>query len=72
MSAACLPTGYQIQAINYYTAHISGRLDPFRPPFTLPAGAAPVVARVWKTEEKGSDVNLGVHLVRDGFKVSDR
>jgi hypothetical protein len=108
MSAACLPTGYQIQAINYYTAHISGRLDPtaparqktylraletlpkvaiyygnflvtkkwsglvqpldFRPPFTLPAGAAPVVARVWKTEEKGSDVNLGVHLVRDGFK----
>jgi cobyrinic acid a,c-diamide synthase len=26
------------------------------------------VAYVWKTEEKGSDVNLGVHLVRDGFK----
>lgn len=37
----------------------------FRPSFTLPAGAAPQVARVWKTEEKGSDVNLGVHLVRD-------
>jgi hypothetical protein len=108
MSAACLPTGYQTQAINYYTAHISGRLDPtaparqqtylraleslpkvaifygnflvtkkwaglvqpfaFRPTFTLPAGAAPKVAYVWKTEEKGSDVNLGVHLVRDGFK----
>jgi hypothetical protein len=108
MSAACLPTGYQIQRINYYTAHISGRLDPtaparqqtylsaleslpnvaifygnflvakkwsglvqplaFRPAFTLPAGAAPKVAYVWKTEEKGSDVNLGVHLVRDGFK----
>ena len=31
MSAACLPTGYQIQAINYYTAHISGRLDPTAP-----------------------------------------
>lgn len=28
----------------------------------------PVVARVWKTEEKGSDVNLGAHLVRDGFQ----
>jgi hypothetical protein len=108
MSAACLPTGQQIQAINYYTAHISGRLDPtaparqhayllalqslptvmihygnflvtkkwsglvqppdFQPPFTLPAGAAPKTARVWKTEEKGSDVNLGVHLMRDGFK----
>ncbi len=23
------------------------------------------MAHVWKTEEKGSDVNLGVHLVRD-------
>jgi uncharacterized LabA/DUF88 family protein len=23
---------------------------------------------VWKTEEKGSDVNLGVHLVRDAFQ----
>jgi uncharacterized LabA/DUF88 family protein len=40
----------------------------FRPPFTLPPGAAPDVAYVWKTEEKGSDVNLGVHLVRDAFK----
>src|SRR5271169_6640555 len=37
----------------------------FRPPFVLPPGAAPQVAYVWKTEEKGSDVNLGVHLVRD-------
>lgn len=27
----------------------------------------PKVARVVKTEEKGSDVNLGVHLVRDAF-----
>ena len=40
----------------------------FRPSFTLPTGAAPKVAYVWKTEEKGSDVNLGVHLVRDAFK----
>jgi hypothetical protein len=23
---------------------------------------------VWKTEEKGSDVNLGAHLVRDAFR----
>lgn len=36
-----------------------------RPPFALPAEASPEVAYVWKTEEKGSDVNLGVHLVRD-------
>ena len=40
----------------------------FRPPVQLPAGAQPNVVRVWKTEEKGSDVNLGVHLVRDAFK----
>lgn len=39
----------------------------FRPSFALPPGAAPEVAFVWKTEEKGSDVNLGVHLVRDAF-----
>src|SRR5258708_17280557 len=40
----------------------------FRPAFVLPPAAAPEVAYVWKTEEKGSDVNLGVHLVRDAFK----
>lgn len=32
--------------------------------WTLPA---PNVVKVKKTEEKGSDVNLGVHLVRDAF-----
>jgi hypothetical protein len=108
MSRAALPSGCQIEAINYYTAHISGRVDPdgprrphaylraiatlpkvsihygnflvnqkwaglvqppdFRPSFVLPPAAAPEVAYVWKTEEKGSDVNLGVHLVRDAFK----
>jgi len=40
----------------------------FRPSFPLPPDVAPQVAYVWKTEEKGSDVNLGVHLVRDAFK----
>jgi hypothetical protein len=108
MSATVLPSGHQILAINYYTARVSGRVDPaapgrqhaylraletlpkvaihygnflaskkwaglvqppeFRPSFTLPIGAAPTVAYLWKTEEKGSDVNLGVHLVRDAFK----
>jgi hypothetical protein len=28
----------------------------------------PAVVRVWRTEEKGSDVNLGAHLVRDAFQ----
>lgn len=105
LSEACLPQGCQIIRVNYYTAHVSGRVDPeapkrqhaylraietlpkvqvffgnflvtkkfagliqpldFRPAFVLPPGAAPQVAYVWKTEEKGSDVNLGVHLVRD-------
>jgi hypothetical protein len=108
MSRAALPASCQIEAINYYTAHISGRVDPdgprrqhaylraiatlpkvaihygnflvnqkwaglvqppdCRPSFILPPAAAPEVAYVWKTEEKGSDVNLGVHLVRDAFK----
>lgn len=47
----------------------SGLIQPpdFRPPCTLPPGVVPQVAYVWKTEEKGSDVNLGVHLVRDAF-----
>jgi hypothetical protein len=40
------------------------------PAVTLPAVPQPQVARVWKTEEKGSDVNLGVHLVRDAFRGS--
>jgi hypothetical protein len=108
MSAAALPRHCQIERINYYTAHISGRVDPDAPRrqhaylraiATLPkvvihygkfssqsevggpgaaaglptagrtaGGFAPQVAYVWKTEEKGSDVNLGVHLVRDAFR----
>ena len=39
----------------------------FRPVCEVPPQPAPQVACVWKTEEKGSDVNLGVHLVRDAF-----
>lgn len=43
-----------------------------RPSFDPPVDIAactqlPEVVRVVKTEEKGSDVNLGVHLVRDAF-----
>lgn len=37
----------------------------FRPAFTPPPGTSIDVAYVYKTEEKGSDVNLGAHLVRD-------
>jgi hypothetical protein len=36
-------------------------------PVSLSVNPLPAVAYVWKTEEKGSDVNLGVHLVRDAF-----
>lgn len=102
-----LPTQHQIDAINYYTARVSSRVDPqaparqqiyfnalktlpnlsihqgrfqvqetfmflatplsFRPSVTtiIPT---PKFANVVKTEEKGSDVNLGVHIVRDGFQ----
>lgn len=105
LSAASLGKGALIARINYYTARVSGRVDPdaprrqhaylralstlpdvhihfgnflasrkwsglvqppdFRPVFQPPAGIRLDVAYVWKTEEKGSDVNLGVHLVRD-------
>jgi uncharacterized LabA/DUF88 family protein len=107
-SAAVLPSSCSIQRINYYTAHVSGRIDrgspvrqhaylralrtlpnvhihfgkfmvtkkwsglvlppDFRPTAPGPLGFSPAVAYVWKTEEKGSDVNLGVHLVRDAYK----
>lgn len=107
LSATVLPVGCEIAAVNYYTAHVSGRVDPtaparqhaylraiatlpgvsihfgnfmvsrkwsglvqpptFKPPYVTAAGTALDVAYVWKTEEKGSDVNLGVHLVRDAF-----
>ena len=39
----------------------------FRPPSITGAYPNPRFANVVKTEEKGSDVNLGVHLVRDAF-----
>ena len=39
----------------------------FKPSGTLGAGDAPIVAKIVKTEEKGSDVKLGAHLVRDAF-----
>lgn len=43
-----------------------------QPPQSKPDGytwnqPAPAVVRVVKSEEKGSDVNLGAHLVRDAF-----
>jgi uncharacterized LabA/DUF88 family protein len=39
----------------------------FRPPSVISASPNPDFALVMKTEEKGSDVNLGAHLVRDAF-----
>ncbi len=52
------------------TKHWAGLVHPpqmrggIAPHFTPPF---PDVAKVWKSEEKGSDVNLGCHLVRDAF-----
>jgi len=101
---AVLRSENAITRINYYTARVSGRLDPeaparqqayldalqtipelaiyqgnflmtkpwaglVHPPQTRPktewTKPYPRTVRVWKTEEKGSDVNLGCHLVRD-------
>ena len=107
LAEAALSSTSKIVAVNYYTARVSGRVDPtaparqhaylraleslplvkihygnfpsyqkwfglvqppmFRPECTTPPDPTPQVAYVWKMEEKGSDVNLGVHLVRDAF-----
>ncbi len=96
-----------VERVNYYTARVSGNLDPdaprrqqaylsalgtvpeteitygkftyhnkwaalAAPPETRPAGYVwnnplPDLVLVQKAEEKGSDVNLGSHLVRDAF-----
>ena len=37
-------------------------------PLVSPQPKQPKKVRVYKTEEKGSDVNLATHLVRDGFR----
>lgn len=108
LADAVMPAGVVVEAVNYYVARVSGRVDPtaparqhaylraistlprvsitygnflvskkwagivqppeFRPPFAVPAGSSVDVVRVYKTEEKGSDVNLGAHLVRDAAK----
>jgi len=39
----------------------------FSPKARVPQEPPPRFAKVVKTEEKGTDVNLGVHLVRDAF-----
>ncbi|WP_370262425.1 NYN domain-containing protein [Limnobacter sp.] len=103
---AVLPSACDIAQINYYTARVTGRINPnspkdqhaylralgtlesvrihygsfqtqdkwmrlaeplgFRPPGGISA-PLPRYAKVIKTEEKGSDVNLGVHLLRDAL-----
>jgi hypothetical protein len=106
LSTELLQQQNQILKVLYYTARISGRVDPSAPsrqqiyldalqtvpeitihlgsflvskhwaglvhPPQMRGGVVPqfsppfpAVAKVWKTEEKGSDVNLGSHLVRD-------
>ncbi len=39
----------------------------FTPPMVTPPSPLPRFGKVIKTEEKGSDVTLGAHLVRDAF-----
>lgn len=107
LASEILNPRYQIQAVNFYTARVSGRLDReapakqqvylntlatvpqmhvhfcrflfsekwahlVKPPSSRPSGypwpkPAPDLVWVSKTEEKGSDVNLGAHLVRDAL-----
>lgn len=102
-----VPDGTDVLEVKYYTAPVSGKIDPdaprrqmllfsamrtipeisihlgrflytekwsglVKPPRAKPDGyvwsePSPEVVKVRKSEEKGSDVNLGVHLVRDAF-----
>ena len=39
-----------------------------RMPYVAPSPHGPKTALVWKTEEKGSDVNLATYLLSDGFR----
>lgn len=99
--------GEIVKAVNYYTAPVSGKIDPdaprrqnlllsalrtvpeisihkgrflyqekwaglIKPPRAKPSAYVwntpePDVVRIAKTEEKGSDVNIASHLVRDAF-----
>lgn len=91
-----------LQAIRYYTANVSGKLDPDCPKrqqvylraletipgLTITKGKflvslkwapmedppshlfrpSPEMVQIIRTDEKGSDVNLASHLLRDGFQ----
>jgi NYN domain len=48
---------------HFLTFEVSSRL--VKPP----AGAKSPFRKVWKTEEKGSDVNLASHMLIDGFRA---
>ncbi len=75
---AILPDPHRIIAIKYFTAGVSGKLDPRQPirqqtywravslPLVEPVGVRRV-EKVLKTEEKGSDVSLAVHLLNDAW-----
>ena len=39
-------------------------------PLAQPLPGSPRFAKVVKTEEKGSDVNLAAHLINDGYKAA--
>jgi hypothetical protein len=43
-------------------------LDPAKPRAKPPFQPWPAVVRIWRTEEKGSDVNLATQLLIDSFK----
>lgn len=92
-----LPEIHKIESIKYFTATLSGKIDPYKPKnqrtythalekhipelsihyghflsnpswamLANPKDAHPFV-KIIKTEEKGSDVNLAVHLLNDAW-----
>jgi hypothetical protein len=107
MADKIVPEGTTVEAVNYYTAPVSGKIDHDAPKRQMALFSAlrtvpgihihfgrflysekwaglihppqakpeeyiwneppPAVVYIAKTEEKGSDVNLGAHLVRDAF-----
>lgn len=66
-SISCLSSYFGSFQVSEKISFLASPLE-FHPKLTTQPKPIPRFARVVKTEEKGSDVNLGVHLVRDGFK----
>jgi len=57
-----------LKTIPHLEIHLGKFMSNIKPMLSADKGGKPHFVNVHVTEEKGSDVNLATHLVRDGFK----